>query len=196
MSVGEDRSVLSIATVRREEIVDAAIDVFGRLGFRQGSVREVAAAVGLTVQGVLYYFPTKEQLLMATLERRYELRRAQAEAIQRDRGVVAMMRFHLEAGLAEPAMMRLFVTLAAEATDADHPAHNYFVDRYQRAYDNLRAGFGADIEAGKTPRTVDSADAAVRVIALCDGLQLQYLLRPALDLLAAYDRNTADLVRQ
>jgi AcrR family transcriptional regulator len=194
MSVGDVRSRRSIAQVRREEIVDAAIDVFGRLGFRQGSVREVAAAVGLTVQGVLYYFPTKEQLLMATLERRVELRRSRAEAIQRDRGVVAMMRFHLEAGLAKPGMMRLFITLAAEATDSDHPAHDYFVDRYQRVHDHLRAGFAADIEARKTPRTVDPAEAAVRVVALCDGLQLQYLLRPALDLLTAYDRNTADLL--
>ncbi len=70
MSVVEARSGRSVAEVRRAEIVDAAVDVFGRLGFRQGSVREVAAAVGLTVQGVLYYFPTKEELLMATLERR------------------------------------------------------------------------------------------------------------------------------
>jgi AcrR family transcriptional regulator len=194
MSVGEVQSRRNVAKVRREEIVDAAIEVFGRLGFRQGSVREVALAVGLTVQGVLYYFPTKEQLLMATLERRLELRRSRSEVIQRDHGVVAMMRFHLEAGLARPAMMRLFVTLAAEATDPDHPAHDYFVHRYQVVHDHLCAGFADDIEAGRTSRTVDPAEAAVRIIALCDGLQLQYLLRPALDLLTAYDRSTADLI--
>ncbi len=196
MTVGGVRFGRSIATVRREEIIDAAIEVFGRLGFRQGSVREVAAGVGLTVQGVLYHFPTKEQLLMATLDRRSELRLSRSEEIQRDRGVVAMMRFHLEAGLARPGMMRLFVTLAAEATDPDHPAHNYFLHRYQALHDHLCAGFAADIESGRTPRTVDPADAAVKVIALCDGLQLQYLLRPALDLLMAYDRNTADLILQ
>jgi AcrR family transcriptional regulator len=194
MSVVETRYGRSTAKVRQEEIIDAAIDVFGRLGFRQGSVRDVAAAVGLTVQGVLYYFPTKEQLLMATLEHRAELRRSRTDVIQRERGVVAMMRFQLEAGLAKPGMMRLFITLAAEATDPDHPAHHYFLDRYQRAHDHLRAGLAADIEAGRRPRTVDPADAAVRLIALCDGLQLQYLLRPGFDLLAAYDRNTADLL--
>jgi AcrR family transcriptional regulator len=145
--------------------------VSDRIGARGGYCGRIDRA------RVLYYFPTKEQLLMATLERRFELRRSRAEAIGRDSGVVAMMRFHLEAGLAKPGMMRLFITLAVAATDPDHPAHNYFLDRYQRTYDQLRAGFAADIEAGRTPRTVDPTAAAVRIIALCDGLQVQYLLR-------------------
>ena len=196
MSAVEPRSGRRAANVRQEEILDAAIDVFGRLGFRQGSVREVASAVGLTVQGVLYYFPTKEQLLMAALERRLDLRRSETEAAQRDRGVVAMMRLHLEAGLAKPGMMRLFITLAAEATDPDHPAHHHFLDRYQRVHDEVSAGFAADIETGRAPGTLDPAEAAVRLIALADGLQLQHLLRPGLDLLTAYDRNTADLILQ
>jgi hypothetical protein len=88
--------------------------VSDRIGARGGYCGRIDRA------RVLYYFPTKEQLLMATLERRFELRRSRAEAIGRDSGVVAMMRFHLEAGLAKPGMMRLFITLAAEATDPDH----------------------------------------------------------------------------
>ena len=66
---------------RRSEIVDAAIDIFGRQGYRQGSLREVAAAVGLTVPGLLHYFPSKEALLAATLEQRNHRRRERLDSV-------------------------------------------------------------------------------------------------------------------
>jgi AcrR family transcriptional regulator len=175
---------------RREEILEAAVQVFGRQGFRRGSLRDVASAVGLSQQGVLHHFPTKEQLLMATLERYRELR----QAVQHDNGLVAAMRVHLEQDVGSPDRLRFFITLAAEATDPEHPAHGYFRDRYRRAFEWARDGLRLDIQDGRTPPTVDAEDAAVRLIALSDGLQLQYLYRPEMDLLGAYDRNTADLV--
>jgi AcrR family transcriptional regulator len=181
-----------MAHERREQVIDAAIDVFSRQGFRQGSLRDVASVAGLTVPGLLHYFPTKEQLLMATLERHIE----QRLAIQREQGLVAAMRIHLEAGLQRPALIRLFITVAAEATDPDHPAHRYFNDRYRRVFEWAFAGLAADIVAGRTPPTTDPAEAAVRLIALSDGLHLQYLYGPDLNLLRAYDRNTADLVAE
>ena len=55
---------------RITQILDAAERVFGESGFRQGSFKDVADAVGLTLQGVLHYFGTKEDLLRATLDRR------------------------------------------------------------------------------------------------------------------------------
>lgn len=178
---------------RREQILDAALEVFGRQGFRQGSLKEIAASIGLTVQGLLHHFPTKEALLMATLERRNVQRSDRLAEIERMQGVAALMRVVLEENLENPGFMRLFVTLAAEATDPDHPAHEFFEQRYRRMHERIRSGLVADMQAGRAFAGIDVDSAADQIVALCDGLQLQYLLRPDMDLLAAYDQSVAQL---
>ena len=103
------------------------------------------------------------------------------------------MRFYLAENEEHPGFRRLFVTLASEATNPDHPAHDYFVERYARTSGRLRAIFERDAEAGRLPADVDPAHATEAVIALSDGLQLQKLLMPQLDLLSAYDAATAPI---
>ncbi len=55
---------------RRAEIVRAALDVIAERGYRGASLAAVAERVGLTQQGLLHHFPTKEALLVAVLEER------------------------------------------------------------------------------------------------------------------------------
>ena len=52
---------------RRQEIVDAAVEVFGTMGYNKGSLREVADRVGMSQAGLLHHFPSKESLLEAVL---------------------------------------------------------------------------------------------------------------------------------
>jgi TetR/AcrR family transcriptional regulator, cholesterol catabolism regulator len=69
------------ARQRRIQFVDTALEAFAARGFEGTSVKDLAAAAGVT-QGLLYhYFPSKEALLDAALERHYflpELRRIAA----------------------------------------------------------------------------------------------------------------------
>ena len=69
------------AETRRAQFVDSALEVFAAQGFDGTSVKDLSEAAGAT-QGLLYhYFPSKEALLEATLERHYflpELRRIAA----------------------------------------------------------------------------------------------------------------------
>ena len=108
--------------------------------------------------------------------------------------MIALGRYLLTENLARPGLMRLIVTLAAEATDPEHPAHQYFLDRYQVTHDVIKAGFTADIAAGRAPTRLDPEHATVAWVTICDGLQLQYLLRPAMDLISAYDELTTMLI--
>jgi TetR/AcrR family transcriptional regulator, cholesterol catabolism regulator len=66
---------------RRVQFIDTALEVFAAHGFDGTSVKDLAEAAGAT-QGLLYhYFPSKEALLEAALERHYflpELRRIAA----------------------------------------------------------------------------------------------------------------------
>src|SRR5438270_12053503 len=52
----------------RARIVAAAVDVFGRYGFKGGTLQQVAEAVGMTAGAITKLFGTKEQLLIAVLQ--------------------------------------------------------------------------------------------------------------------------------
>ncbi|MGO7983453.1 TetR/AcrR family transcriptional regulator, partial [Rhizobium johnstonii] len=62
-----ERAPRTDPSIRRTQILDAAVDVFGKQGYRNGSLRDVADAVGLSIQGVLHHFPSKEELLLEVL---------------------------------------------------------------------------------------------------------------------------------
>jgi AcrR family transcriptional regulator len=54
-------------TERRHQLIEEAIRSFGRDGYAGASLDEIATAVGIRKQTLLYYFPTKEALLEACL---------------------------------------------------------------------------------------------------------------------------------
>lgn len=52
---------------RRDTILDDAITVFGRLGFRKASMNEVASAAGISKPGLYLYYAGKEELFRAAM---------------------------------------------------------------------------------------------------------------------------------
>src|SRR5204863_5816670 len=80
-SMNEANSRRRQAEQRRVQFIDTALEAFARRGFDGTSVKDLAEAAGAT-QGLLYhYFPSKDALLEAALERHYflpELRRIAA----------------------------------------------------------------------------------------------------------------------
>ncbi|MGW5648171.1 TetR/AcrR family transcriptional regulator [Saccharopolyspora sp. NPDC003752] len=181
---------------RRAQIIEAAVAVFGQQGYRQGSLKTVADEVGLTIQGLLHYFPTKEELLLAALEHRNGLMQRALEEEALTDGGLAACRSILRRNLENPGFMRLFVTLSAEATDPDHPAHEYFIRRYKTVHARFAQHVRADAAKGLLVEDVDPDAAAAKLIALMDGLQLQFLFRPEMDLLDAFEQAIAPLQAQ
>ena len=53
----------------RERILDAALDLFGSGGVDATSLDDIARAVGVAKQTVLYWFVTKEELAVAVMQR-------------------------------------------------------------------------------------------------------------------------------
>ena len=56
----------------QDRILDAAMRVFRRHGFRRSSIEQAAEEAGLTRQALYHHFPSKETLFRAVLERLYE----------------------------------------------------------------------------------------------------------------------------
>jgi AcrR family transcriptional regulator len=56
----------------QDRILDAAMRVFRRHGFRRSSIEQAAEEAGLTRQALYHYFSSKEALFRALIERLYE----------------------------------------------------------------------------------------------------------------------------
>jgi len=54
---------------RRSSILDAAITVFGRLGFRKASVEDLAEAAHVSKQGMYLHFSSKEEIFVAAMQK-------------------------------------------------------------------------------------------------------------------------------
>ena len=173
--------------IRRDDIITAAASLYGEVGYHGASLREIAKRVGITHAGLLYYFPTKEALLAAVLERR-DAEDSERERLHAAPGLDMMRRFITlaEHNVRHPGIVDLYSRLAAEAIAADHPAHEYFVRHYRKARGDVRESFAIMAERGELRDDVDPGLAALTFIALMDGLQVQWLTTPdAVDLVAS-----------
>ncbi|MCP2635195.1 TetR/AcrR family transcriptional regulator [Microbacterium sp. HD4P20] len=161
----------------RTAILDAALEVFAESGYRAGSLREVAERVGMSEAGLLHHFRSKSALLLAVLDHRDALARELVDfelpdGVEALRGLVALARHNALI----PGVVELYCTLSAEATSPTHPAHAYFVNRYESVRASVTASFQRVADSGRLMPGVDPGRAAVATIALMDGLQVQWLL--------------------
>jgi AcrR family transcriptional regulator len=184
MSSAESRSaaatpVYAKGRARREDIIAAAAAVYIEAGFDGASLREIAKRVGISHAGLSYYFPNRESLLAAVLQRRDE----QDAARGWPHGPAGMggVRHLLDIAAHNErhrGIVGLYVRLAAEAVEDGHPAREYFTRHYRGAREYMRSSFAALAQAGQLREGVDPAAAAVSFVALMDGLQVQWLTSP------------------
>ena len=164
---------------RREEILAAADAAFAKHGFRGASLATIAQDVGLSQPGLLHHFPSKEDLLLEVLRLRDERQREWVAQAVEDADSYAEALLELCATNAEtPGLVRLFAVLGAEGVDDDHPAHELFKERYRRLRELVAARFATEQREGRLAPGVDPDKLAIQVLALFDGLQLQWLLEP------------------
>jgi AcrR family transcriptional regulator len=166
---------------RRAEIVRAALEVIAERGYRGASLAAVAERVGLTQQGLLHHFPTKEALLVAVLKER-----DQWDALPDTTWRADLLVSLVEYNAMRPGIIQTFSALLGESVTEGHPAREFFTRRYTAVRANmasvLRAEYGERLPSGLTPER-----AAPLLVAVMDGLQYQWLLDPeSVDMPAAF----------
>lgn len=165
---------------KREQILKAAIEIFGNKGSTNGTLADVAEQVGITHAGVLHHFGSKQKLLLEVLA-------------YRDRDDVAgLAQKHIPGGPElflhlvrtaftnekRPGIVQAYTVLSAESVTDEHPSRPFFEERYTTLRREVTAAFHelCAQEGVRDPDSISAASAAI--LAVMDGLQLQWLLHP------------------
>src|SRR5262245_60985696 len=119
---------------RREAILEAAVRLFAKRGFRATGIIPLAQEVGLSHVVLLHHFGPKEDLLRCVVARRESDEEEEARGAPRLTGLAALKALTTRGQqlVGSPLHPRLYTVLIAENLDAGDPLHDYFVDRYRR----------------------------------------------------------------
>ena len=165
------------AAGRREQILDATLELISRSGSQGTTIAAVADAVGITDAGVLHHVHTKQDLLVAAIEH-FDAR------IQRDldasgaRGIeyLRAMRSAGEVMEAVPGVSAVLIRLSAEHLTVDAPVRAVIQRRYRWLLDRLVAAFATAARQGDLRADLDPVREASALVAHLDGIRMQWFL--------------------
>lgn len=167
---------------KRLEILRIAADVIGKEGSSQATLEEIADRAGMTRAGLLYYFGSKRNLLSEVIKIRdhYDFQTHKAEPLPSDGDeMIDHLIATVRANEKRPGIVRTFSVLSVEALQEGNPGTGYFTDRYDQLRTAITAGL-TDLarKRGLVPAPGEAGKAASAILAVMDGLQIQWLLAP------------------
>ncbi|MCX5213795.1 TetR/AcrR family transcriptional regulator [Kitasatospora sp. NBC_00240] len=156
-----------------------AVETFATRGYHNASLAEIAERAGLTQAGLLHHFRSKTALLSGVLELRdtSEIERLGPE---RPRGTAFLDHLveTVRLNSTQEGIVRLYAVLSAESVTEGHPAQQFFRDRYEGLRVLVAEALREACELGDADPDLDVEGVASAVIAVMDGLQVQWLLAP------------------
>ncbi|WP_061962482.1 TetR/AcrR family transcriptional regulator [Demequina flava] len=194
----EDTAGYAPGRKRRADIVRDAMALFSTSGYTDTSVRDIAAAVGVSASTLLHHFGSKEDLLGEVLAYRDSevgqrgLTQTPVTALDLLRASVATAQANADS---EAGLVAVHAVLSCEAVPESHPAHEYFTTRFTMVIDSFAAVFSAAQSDGLMSLDRDPAFEALWLVALWEGLQYQWLYAPdEIDVAAHLADHLADVV--
>lgn len=195
-ALGRPRQSRVSTELRQEKILEEATRMIAERGYKDVSIQEVADRCRISKTLLLYYFGSKDGLLVALLQFRVSRDTAALSWLRSEvnaRGELTLKSVHkmlhaiVERNVSQPEILRFYCVLRAEALDRDHPAHAFFLER-QRS--TLRR-----YEQALAPNDPQPEFTARQLMALMIGLEEQWLREEEkFDLLKHWDHAVARLL--
>lgn len=192
---------ITIGSIRRVEIVDAAVAVINEQGIQNLSLSEIEKKIGMSRGQLTYYFKTKEDILLAVFDRMIELMGQQHGEAELDRlPWLDIVRHVLEIVLADPpahpefhALQHTFLSQISHRDDF----RRRLADLYEHWRGRSIKALQRDLKANPGLRKVSPRVLATLVQAIFHGLAVQRaadphavkpreIIRLCLDLLGTY----------
>lgn len=185
---GQDSGVVRDAALR------AAVDLIAHQGFAATSMAQVAEAAGISPSGLAHHFPSKKALLGAVLA----YRDVMDDGPSPEKGEEPWSFFDQMVDIAAVNSTRrqlvlLYTTMVGEAVTEDHPAHSWMTGHFRDAFASLMECVERDQRTGHVRTDAPAETLARQMVALMDGLQVQWLLDPSVDMVAILRRYVDDL---
>lgn len=166
---------------RRQEILDRAIEVFQERGADGTSLRRIAETIGVSHAALLHYFDSREQLLVAVYEHAEAKRHS--ESPRSDPGAVEGMVEAATQNVKVPGLVELYTTLVASSLESgSEHGRAFFTERFERVRGDVADRLREEQAEGKVRTDVDPDQIAAIIVAASDGLQIQWLLDPSIEL--------------
>lgn len=164
----------------RRQVLDTALRLVAERGFDATTLQLIADELGRSKAGLLHHFGSRDALMLAIVEERDAVSRRHFPT---EPGFAASVRL-VEHNAAAPGLVALFAIISAMGAVDTGPTERrrFFTERYAR----IRKGFTRQLDDGQAAGTVRSDltahELATLIVATMDGLQLQWLLDPRIDM--------------
>ena len=179
---------LDTSALLRVEIVDAMIRVLRANALHEVTYEHVATEAGQPITVVTEVFPTWDGLLLATIDQWNDQRTTALLPVAERSGTIVFLRAIVRANVADPSLMRFLTSTLNIAATPHHPLAPMLHLRWRRFHGFVLAALQRDVELGREPHTMEPARGAEQLLATYEGLQLQSMVRPEMDLLESFDR--------
>ena len=170
-----------ISTLRKNQILDAALAVFARLGFHEARMDDIVQASGLSKGALYWYFKSKEDIILAISQRLFSTDIEQLEETLAAEGSVSerllqLMRIRAQ-GLQEmSSVIAILFEFYAAALHQDEVRQ--LIQRYFQGFQELLVALiqqGIDRDEF---RAVNAIETAIALDSLFEGLVVRWLIDP------------------
>jgi AcrR family transcriptional regulator len=150
--------------------------MFGTRGLRGTTIGAVGRRLGITDSAIHHYFPTKDALIDAVVQRAVERQTSQMQALVEPGGLEAIRHMAAWGEIIEdtPELVALQVVLSSEAILDDSPVRSQVVRRYAAIRDLAVGLIRQGIERGEIRADIDADWESSALISYLDGIRLQW----------------------
>lgn len=167
----------------RERLIEAGVELFSQRPYGAIGVAELCARAGVNKGSFYYFFPSKEALALAVIDRHWawqqgvwaEILGGPGTILERLRALfaaTAQMQIDARTGTGWVAGC-LFGNLALEVSSQNEPVRERLQEIFDEQIELIRAPLAAAVESGELQRPAEDVDGAAKaIVAQVEGLVL------------------------
>ena len=170
-----------VSEIRKNQILDAAMAVFARLGFHEARMDDIVLASGLSKGALYWYFKSKEDIITAISQRLFTMDIEQLEGMLAMEGPVSERLLQLTharvQGLQRMSEMIPILFEFYAAAVHQEQVRQFIAAYFQQFHALLEALIQQGIDRGEF-RAVNVTEAASALDALFEGLVMHWIVDP------------------